>query len=108
MEEMDKHQKLALVRNFLISPLWTEIMKPTFLLQINAKNKALIFSKKPEDDLQLKADIRALANFLDFERLFTEWLVLAEQELQQEKQYLEGLGMASGSPYQDPSQQVML
>lgn len=69
-----QQRKLNQLMGWLTSPVWVELIKPAVVTEINNLTKQILRSNDPAADAANKAQIKAFAWFLDFERQFADLL----------------------------------
>lgn len=99
MEEEQVTQAERL-RQFLASPVWTDVLKPMLYNDFQIKVRQLVESNDPDKDRVLKAELRAWGAVLDFETSALRKLKEVEAELEeQKKRALAAMDTPVGSPY---------
>jgi len=78
-------EKLEQLRHFVQSPVWLDILKPLINLDFQIKVKKLVTSTNPQEDFDTKAEIKAWASLLDFEKSAMQKIRAVEAELQEQK-----------------------
>jgi hypothetical protein len=85
-QELTQDEKLRHLQAFVMSPVWTSILKPMLTMEFNIKVRKLVASNNPREDYDTKAEIRAWARLLDFEKTALQKIKIVENELIEQKQ----------------------